>query len=193
MQRLWNLLYSIEIIAALSVLVSLGLRWHTDYGTGLGVLEYAFSRKAEMMYLEYGTTHIGFSSRMMVALIPILAFFWGIRAALARITGGTGRGNFVRLGLIIMLIVPVWFWLSNEGQLLSGFWVCLVSLVLLTVSVGMEFNLPVDKPRRKTLQELIFETQQPTSDLITCPQCGGMNPPLARNCIYCGFLFKAKK
>lgn len=185
MQRSWNLLFQLEIAAAISLLLSVGMDWHRDYGTGVEVIQYAFSPEAAMFIFSSGSVQITLSAWMLIATLPLLGIFWGLRAALAYMTGGVKQDNFVRLGIVYMLIVPLWFWQANAEKMMAGFGICFVSTVLLCAAVALEFSLPVETRRRKTLEDLLFEERPSENELSECPSCGGLNVPFARTCIHC--------
>ncbi len=190
MQQVWKLVYELEIAAALSVLLSLAMPWHTEYGSGLQTLTYGFSREAAMLFFSYGRMSLYISSWMLLILIPLLAIFFGIRGALGVMTLQLSNDSFLRLLVIFMAASTVWFWQANTEQLASGFWLCGFSVALLCLAMLIEFNLPVEKIRGKRSIRDLMAGSLPEG-FIACPHCGAPNDHLEDFCIYCnGWLGK---
>lgn len=190
MQRLWKLVYELEIAAAFSVLLSLAMPWHTVHGSGLQTLTYGFSREAAMLVIVYGRVTLFFSSWMLLILIPLLAILFGIRGALGVMTLQLSNDSFLRLLVIFMAASTVWYWQANPDHLASGFWVCGFSVALLCLAMVIEFNLPVEKIHgKRSIRDLM--TGSLPDGFIACPHCGAPNDSLEDFCIFCnGWLGK---
>lgn len=185
MQSIWKRVYEVEIAASFSVLLSLALPWHTEHGTGIATLSYGFSREAAMVVLSYGVVVIYLSSWMLLAFIPLLALLFGIRAALGVMTLRLSNDSILRLLVVVMAASTLWFWQANPDAVASGFWVCALSVVLLSLAILVEFSLPIEKIHgKRSIRDLMAEVY--VEGFISCPHCGAVNDDTEDFCLTCG-------
>ncbi|MBZ0309664.1 MAG: hypothetical protein K8I82_26605 [Anaerolineae bacterium] len=190
MNQVWKLVYKLEIAAAVSVLLSLAMPWHTVHGSGVQTLAYGFSREAAMLIVNYGRMTLYVSSWMLLMVIPLLAILFGIRGALGVMTLHLSNDSFLRLLVIFMAASTVWYWQANPEHLASGFWLCGFSVALLCLAMVIEFNLPEEKVHEKRSIRDLMKSNLPEG-FIACPHCGAPNNSLEDFCIFCnGWLGK---
>src|SRR5688572_19253168 len=133
--------YIIEVVAAISVCLSLLLPWHQEYGTGLKVLAQALNVLIPFGLDPFDPNYIPVSQWWLVWIIPMVGIVLGLRGAvsLLYINAAPEHNRFV-LGFILlwMGIVFAWFGLTYERDVQIGYWLCGVSTFVQIITVLIE-------------------------------------------------------
>ena len=185
------LTYALQTVAAISLFLTLLLPWHSEWGTGLAILNIALKD-----YVEYGWNPI-LAQRLfglhwwLLWIVPVVCIAFTLRSALGAIfsfDNQYSRSKHWALLLGAEGIILAWFGLAFLAQIRFGFGSAVSSSSLLAALVWVEFSLPPLTPEEEYLESLPpnHPDRLRKEEFIVCPDCHEINFPDARFCPYCG-------
>lgn len=172
-----RLTYSLQIIAALNLLLTIFLPWHTHTRSAASLL-YQIINRADGPLGIWGLISPWWLLVFLV-VAGLAGLFRGLMGVVERRRVGLLAAAHLLAGLALLSLL--WFYAAagewrarfgTEAHLQIGFWLAVTSTSLLALLLWIETSLPAD--------------QRPAR--IPCPNCGQLNHRQARRCAHCGLL-----
>lgn len=182
--------YTIEILAAVSILITLLLPWHEEQGRGWEVLLLALNTLIPIGH-PFDPEYIPVSQWWLVWIIPLVCAVLLMRAIIGGMYKNVELGHSRMILLFIMLGTVAsfsWYGFSFTEDLQPGYFLAAVGGILLALTLIIETLLP-----DKTAYEKYIDTLPPDDPerimagaYKICPYCTAFNTPEARVCHECG-------
>lgn len=188
MQRYWYSAYVMQLTAVVSMFVAMLLKWHTEHGTGLSLMNKALTTTIKFGLDPFNPDEIPVSHWWIVWIIPLIGVALGMRSIVG-VMFKRLKGQAILAGLLgfFAIVSSAWYIFNFHRDLLIGFWMEMVALGILLVAVVIEFLLPDHTPYEQYILHLPPDHPERIASGYTkvCDICGTHNDLDAKICRDC--------